>query len=111
MKMIRKTGKILTIPAASLFIFGISDLCESFVSGLSRIRISAGRTVTHPMTPSSTPFAMTIPRSRPSVKLIKHRAMKPAIVVTDDPRTELKVLWIATAIASLLSSYCSFCSL
>ena len=64
------------------------------------MRISAGSTVTHPITPSSTPLAITRPRSRPMVKLMKHRAAKPAMVVTELPSTETKVSWMAWAMAS-----------
>ena len=61
----------------------------------------AGSTVTLPITPISTPFAITMPRSRPMVKLMKQRAMKPATVVTELPSTDVKVSWIAAAMASL----------
>ena len=50
-----------------------------------------GRMVTQPITPSSTPLAITIPRSRPSVKVMKHSAIKPATVVTELPITEANV--------------------
>ena len=56
------------------------------------------------MTPNTTPFAMTIPRSRPRVKLMKHRAMKPATVVRELPSTEEKVAAMAWAMASSLVS-------
>ena len=70
-----------------------------------------GSTVTQPRTPSSTPLAITMPRSRPRVKLMKHRAMKPAMVVTELPMTLVRVSLMATAMASLLSGYFSRCSL
>ena len=70
-------------------------------SGLSNRSISDGSTVTHPITPSRTPFAITIPRSRPIVKDMKQSAMNPAIVVTELPSTLVKVLCTANAIASL----------
>ena len=86
---------------------GISDLCISFDSGLSNIRIMAGSTVTHPTTPSTTPFAITIPRSRPIVNDMKQSAMKPAMVVIELPTTLVKVLWMASAMAFSLSSFSS----
>ena len=43
---------------------------------------------------------MTMPRSRPSVKVIKQSAIKPATVVTELPMTEAKVSLMASAIAS-----------
>ena len=67
--------------------------------GLSSTRIKAGRVVTHPITPRITPFAMTMPRSMPRVKVMKHRAMNPAMVVMELPMTEVKVSWMAAAIA------------
>ena len=51
----------------------------------------AGRTVTQPMTPRITPLAITMPRSRPMVKDMKHSAMKPATVVMELPSTLVKV--------------------
>ena len=57
----------------------------------------------HPTTPKTTPFAITSPKSFPSVKLIKHRAINPAIVVMELPTTEVKVFEIACAIARFLS--------
>ena len=92
-------------------ISGISTLCFVFSIALSQASISAGRIVTHPITPMITPLAITIPRSRPSVKLIKHNAMNPATVVTELPVTETIVWDIACAIARFLSpSYLSICS-
>ena len=73
--------------------------------------ISDGRTVTQPITPKITPFAMTSPRSFPSVKVIKQSAAKPATVVTELPMTDVSVSLIAVAIASLLLSYFGSCSL
>ena len=78
---------------------------------MSKIRISEGRTVTQQITPKTTPLAITTPRSRPKVKLMKQRAMKPATVVIELPITDTRVLLIATAMAFLLSSgYSSFSS-
>ncbi len=59
----------------------------------------AGRTVTEPITPRMTPLAMTRPRSRPSPKVIKQRAMKPATVVAEPPKTELMASFIAFSMA------------
>ena len=98
-------------PLAKPPILGIRDLCRVRCRGLSSTRIRDGRMVTQPSTPSSTPLAMTIPRSRPSVKDMKHRAMKPAMVVAELPMTEVKVLWMATAMASLWSLCRVSCSL
>jgi hypothetical protein len=46
----------------------------------------------------------------PRVKDMKHRAIKPAIVVREDPETELAVWTIALAIASSRSSVQFRCS-
>ena len=54
-----------------------------------------GRTVTQDSTPSRTPFAITMPRSRPSVNDMKHRARKPAIVVMELPTTDVSVALMA----------------
>ena len=59
--------------------------------------------IEHKITPRTTPFAMTIPRSIPSVKLMKHSATKPATVVMELPTTDVIVLEIACAIARFLS--------
>ena len=64
----------------------------------------AGRTVTQQTTPIKTPFAITIPRSRPRAKVITHSARKPATVVTELPATDLNVLAIAWPIGRSLSS-------
>ena len=70
-----------------------------------------GSTVTQQMTPSRTPLAMTTPMSRPKVKLMKQRAMKPAMVVREEPVTEVMVAAMAWAMASFLSAMVSRCSL
>jgi len=70
---------------------GIRDLCISFCSGLSSKSIIAGKTVTQPITPRTTPFAMTMPRSFPRVKDMKQSAMNPATVVTELPITLVSV--------------------
>ena len=62
-----------------------------------------GRTVTQAITPNTTPFAMTTPMSSPRVKLMKHSAINPAIVVTELPTTDENVWEIACAIARFLS--------
>ena len=69
-----------------------------------------GRIVTQLITPKATPFIMTMPTSSPNVKLMKHRAAKPAIVVMEEPTTDWNVAWMAEAIASLLSAVCSIFS-
>ena len=88
-----------------------SGLCEAFDRGLSSMRISAGRTVTQPMTPRMTPLAITMPRSRPIVKDMKQSATKPATVVMDEPTTEEKVFLMAWVMASSLVFACSCSSL
>ena len=57
----------------------------------SQASIREGSTVTQQITPSTTPFAITIPRSKPRVKVMKQSAIKPAIVVRDEPATEVIV--------------------
>ena len=79
------------MPPAALSILGMRLLCFVFCSGLSSIKIREGSTVTQPITPNNTPFAITMPRSRPRVKDIKQRAMKPATVVKELPTTETRV--------------------
>ena len=81
----------------------MSGLCFVFSIGLSKIRIIAGRTVTQQITPITTPFALTIPRSRPSANVIKHSAINPATVVIELPITDLNVALIAWAMARSLS--------
>ncbi len=78
---------------------------------LSMTRIKDGSTVTQLNTPKRTPFAMTMPRSSPSVNDIKHSAMKPAMVVREEPVMETMVEAMASAMASLRSAHSSLCSL
>ena len=78
-----------------LGISGSRGLCLVFCIALSKTRSIEGSIVTQEITPMKTPFAITIPRSRPRVKLMKQSAMKPAIVVIELPTTELIVLLIA----------------
>ena len=108
----RNNHECFTIHLAGLSKLGIISLCIVFSSALSNVSISEGRIVTHPITPNITPFAITIPRSSPRVKLIKQSAINPATVVIDEPTTEVSVFPIATAIASLWSpEFFSFSSL
>ena len=79
-------------------------LCLVFSIHLSIARIMEGRIVTHPITPNTTPFAITTPRSIPSVNVMKHIARNPAIVVMELPTTEVNVCEIAWDIARFLSS-------
>ncbi len=72
--------------------------------------MSDGKTVTEPMTPSKTPLAMTRPRSSPSVKDMKQRAIKPAIVVAEEPMTDEKVDLIAASMARERFLFLSRCS-
>ena len=83
-------------------------LWSSFINHLLKVRIRAGRTVTEPMTPKMTPFAMTIPRSIPNVKDMKQRAIKPATVVAEEPKTELIVFLMASIMASAMVSPCKW---
>ncbi len=75
----------------------------------SNTRISDGRIVTQEISPNRTPFAITTPRSSPILKLMKQRAMKPAMVVVEEPAIDRKVFEMACAIAVLLSSLKTFC--
>ena len=77
--------------------------------GLSNMSIIAGRTVTQAITPHTTPFAITSPRSSPRVKVMKHIARKPATVVKELPTTAVIVAATACAIASCLLSGKFFC--
>ena len=63
------------------------------------------------ITPITTPFAITTPRSIPRVKLMKHRAIKPATVVRELLTTEVMVSPTAFAMASFLSFVCDCFSL
>ena len=108
--VIINTGKILTILLLSLVKSGRIDLWSNLRSGLSKAKMSAGKIVTLPITPRITPLAITIPKSMPSVKVIKHSAMKPATVVADEPNTELSVALMACSMAwsgLLLVARCS----
>ena len=69
------------------------------------MRIIDGSTVTQQITPRTTPFAITIPRSRPRVKLMNISATKPATVVMELPTTDESVSFIAAAIAAFLSPW------
>ena len=63
----------------------------------------AGRMVIQAITPKTTPLAMTRPKSRPKVNVMKHNARKPATVVTELPTTDVMVLEMAWAMARFLS--------
>ena len=84
--------------------------CLYFSTHLSKVRINAGRMTTVQMTPSATPFAMTMPMSRPSVRRMAHRARKPAMVVSDEAEIEVMVLQMALTMASSLEERSSFSS-
>ena len=60
--------------------------------------------MTQETTPKATPFIITIPTSRPNENDMKHRAAKPAIVVTEEPMTDCSVALMAFAIAPFGSS-------
>ena len=70
--------------------------------------MSTGNKSSVEIRPINTPFAITIPKSFPSVKLIVHSTKKPAIVVKLLPITEVNVSSIALDIASSLDLYNSF---
>ena len=97
------TAGIFTIPEANLSILGIIERCFVFSRTLSNISNNEGSIVTHPITPNITPFAITIPRSTPSVKLMKHIARNPATVVIELPITDVNVAFTACAMARSLS--------
>ena len=80
-----------------------NSLCFVFSIGLSNTRTKEGKTVTQQITPINTPFAITIPRSRPSANVITHNATNPATVVTELPATDLNVLEIACPMARSFS--------
>ena len=88
------------------FVPSFSALWCVFSTALWKTRIKDGSTVTQQITPNTTPFAMTIPMSRPNVKVMKHMARKPAMVVRDEPATDTIVADMAYAMASL-GSGCS----
>ena len=90
----------MTLKSESLLKLGTWGLCLKRWMGVSNISSIAGRTTTTLATPSTTPFDMTIPISRPSVKLMKQRARKPKTVVSELPASEMKVFDIALDIAS-----------
>ena len=70
-------------------------MCDVFSIKLLNTNNIAGNTVTTQITPSKTPFAITIPISFPRVKFILHKAKNPAIVVNELPITDTKVFEIA----------------
>ena len=70
-----------------------------------------GRIVTHPITPNTTPFAITTPISSPNVNVIKQRAINPATVVIELPTIDETVAVMAFTMALLLSfGITFFCS-
>ena len=94
----------LIINLFKLLKFGTNSLCLVFSINLSNINIKLGNSVNTTITPINTPFAITIPRSDPSVNCIAHRARKPTIVVSELPVTDLNVSLIASIIASIIAS-------
>ena len=93
----------LVIKALALWKFGKMARCVVLSIHLSKNRIKEGSKVIQTITPMITPFAITIPRSRPKANVIKHNAANPATVVMELPTTDLNVLLIACAIARSLS--------
>ena len=81
-----------------------------FSTHRSKKRMSEGRMTMVQRTPSATPFAMTTPRSAPSVSCMAQRARKPAMVVRLDAAMELMVLQMAFSIASSLEAQEAFSS-
>ena len=59
--------------------------------------------VTQQITPMMTPFPITIPRSRPSAKVMIQSAENPATVVTELPTTDLNVFAMACPMARSFS--------
>ena len=86
---------LFTMPFRNVPSSGRCQRCVVFRIAPWQTRIMDGSTVTQQMTPNTTPFAMTRPMSRPKVKLMKQRAIKPATVVRLLPRTEENVAAIA----------------
>ena len=93
---------LFTINVFILLKFGINFLCFVFVTCLSKNNNKLGKIVSTEIIPSNTPLAITIPRSVPNVNFIVHNTRKPAIVVKDDPTTDVNVSEIASSIASSL---------
>ena len=91
-----------TINVFILLKFGINFLCFVFVTCLSKNNNKLGKIVSTEIIPSNTPLAITIPRSVPNVNFIVHSTRKPAIVVKDDPTTDVNVSEMAFSIASSL---------
>ena len=83
---------------------GIRLLCLCLVICLSKISTREGSTRITVATPSTTPLAMTMPMSRPSVSRMTHRARKPATVVRLEEDRERKAATTACAMASRSSS-------
>ena len=76
----------------------------------SKTRMRQGRIRMTQAIPITTPFAMTMPMSRPMVKRIAQRARKPAMVVSELPERETKADEMAFAMASCLFDRFSFSS-
>ena len=100
-KIIRRAGKNLTIFWLKPVKSGRMDLWSSFSITLLKVRMRAGRTVTEPITPRTTPLAITRPRSNPKPKVIKQRARKPATVVAEPPKTDAKAALMAFSMAAV----------
>ena len=79
---------------------GVITLWLVFSHHLSNTSKSAGKIVKTVITPRSTPFAITIPKSLPKVRLIVHNTRNPAMVVVELPITEVNVSFIASFMAS-----------
>ena len=94
----------MTIKEDTLLNLGKIVLCLYFEICLSNISIKEGNIVTVHNTPMTTPFAITIPISRPNPNSITHKAKNPANVVVELPNTDVTVFLIAFAMAVLLSS-------
>ena len=88
--------------------FGNRLLCFVFSIALSKYNNNTGNTVNVVITPNNTPLAITKPKSFPNVNFIVHNTMKPAIVVSELPNTDMNVSDIASVIASSLVLYLSF---
>ena len=88
--------------------FRFKLLCFVFSIKESNTSNKLGNNVKTDITPRITPLAITIPKSRPSVNFIVHNTRKPAIVVRDEPITDVNVSLIASFIASSLVLYIFF---
>ena len=79
---------------------GIKLRWRYFSICFSKMSTMDGRTNTTVNMPKATPFAITKPISKPSLRCMKHSARKPKTVVSELPAKAAKLLVTAAAIAS-----------